>query len=338
MKKLIALALAGLLCVSKAYGQPACDKVVYVGSWNIQWLGNAKAGKRKPQKPADIASYLAVSKVDVLALAEISVTSRDSNGKARNQSLDEAFAIANSGAAKWQYELFAKREGARAPEDQWTGVAWNEASVAKVGGPWKLEARIDASKEESIKQRMNPPEAETVIFSRWPYAVKFSAGKGKTDFVVVPVHWKSNIGGAATAEARAYETELLVESLRKSPAAHGEEDFIILGDSNMLRADEDAANALKGAGLRDCNARDLGTHLSFKAGERGAPFDRIFVMGDQAETSATCPATGNGRNDLDFKLVRAAEWRQGVTNSQFRNRLSDHLLVRTGICVVADDD
>jgi hypothetical protein len=48
--------LAGLLAVVWAAEVSAatCERVIQVGSWNIQWLGNAKAGGRKPQKPQAI--------------------------------------------------------------------------------------------------------------------------------------------------------------------------------------------------------------------------------------------------------------------------------------------
>jgi len=337
MKKMLisALLVTGLGALQ---AQPACERVLYVGSWNIQWLGNAVAGKRAPQNPSELASYIAASKVDVLALAEISVTSRDAKGRASSKPLDDAFIIANQSGSKWRYELFHKRDGARAPEDQWTGVAWNEAAITKTGGPWKLDVSIDLAKEDAIRQKMDKPEPDTIVFSRWPYAVKFSAGQGKTDFVVVPVHMKSNIGGAATAEARTYEAKLLLEAFGKLKPEQRDQDLIILGDTNMLVANEPAAAELKAAGLRDCNAGDIGTHLTFQKGEKSAPFDRIFVMSAQPETSGSCPKAGIGKGAMDFKVLRPEDWQPGLSGSDFRKRLSDHQLVRAGVCAMADDD
>ena len=126
--------LVGLLACSTAIGfaqQPPqqCERVIHVGAWNIQWLGNATAGKRTPQAPQDVASYIRASRVDILALEEISVNRKTTGGKPRNSELDRAFASLNGPAAKWRYELFEKRPGARAPDDQWTGIAWNAAVV-----------------------------------------------------------------------------------------------------------------------------------------------------------------------------------------------------------------
>lgn len=197
---------------------------------------------------------------------------------------------------------------------------------------------MDSKREDAIRGKFDKPEASTVILSRWPYAAKFSAGPGKTDFVLVPVHLKSNIGGAATAEARAYEVELILEGLKNIQTQHADKDLVILGDSNMLLANEAAGTAFQSAGLKDCNAKDVGTHIGFRKGQKWAPFDRVFVMADQPETKASCPSSGDGKGPLDFKIVRPTDWKEGTTPSQFVKALSDHMMVRTGICIQKDDD
>jgi predicted extracellular nuclease len=315
-----------------------CHHLLPIGAWNLQWLGSAKAGHRKAQAPEDIASLLQFAAVDILAMEEVSATGQDAQGHARNDTLDAVFAQLNQAGAQWAYALFPKRDGARAPQDQWTGLAWNAAAVTPVAGPVRLEARIDAAREDAIRQRLDTPDANTVVWSRWPQAMKFSAGKGLSDFVVLPIHLKSNIGGEATAQARAYEAELIVQGLAHLPAALRDEDVIILGDSNLLQADEPAAQTLQQAGFKDCNARDIGTHLSFRKGEKRAPFDRIFVKAAQPETAGTCPADGKGQGPRDFKVIKPQDWQADISNSQFQQRLSDHLLVRTTLCVMKDDD
>lgn len=314
-----------------------CEQVLYVGAWNIQWLGNPKTGKRPAQAAQDVASYIATGGTSVLSLAEITATSK-SSGLSRNQTLDEAFALLNAKGSKWQYRLFEKRAGARDPDDQWTGMAWDESKVNLAGGPWKLDVTVDEKKEEAIRAKFDKPEASTIILSRWPYAAKFSAGPGKTDFVVVPVHLKSNIGGASTTEARRYEVELILQGLAKLKDQHKDNDLIVLGDSNMLAAGEAAGLALQSAGLKDCNSRDLGTHIGFVKGQKWAPFDRVFVMASQPETAGSCPTNGNGNGPMDFKIIRPEAWKADTTPSQFIKSLSDHMMVRTGICVIKDDD
>lgn len=138
--------------------------------------------------------------------------------------------------------------------------------------------------------------------------------------------------------ARQYEIELLLEGLSGLRSQHSDGDLMVLGDSNMLSADEPAGKLLANAGYRDCNTRDLGTHLPFRRSDRAAPFDRIFLSPTQPETSASCLPKSTGKQPLDFKVVRPTEWQEGTTNLQFRKALSDHLLVRAGICVRKDDD
>lgn len=77
-----AVLAAVLVVASSVWAQPVpqCKRVVNVGSWNIQWLGNAKAGKRKAQDTGDIAAYVTAGRVDVLGLAEISATSNSGSG------------------------------------------------------------------------------------------------------------------------------------------------------------------------------------------------------------------------------------------------------------------
>jgi predicted extracellular nuclease len=336
MRASLLAALAAIPLSSPASAD--CANPLYVGAWNIQWLGNANEGKRKDQAPEDIASYITTAKVDVLALEEISAM-KDDSGKPRNKPLDAAFAILNSGGkTQWKYVLFGKREGARAPDDQWTGVAWNAERVQIEGEPVKIEMTIDAAKEKEIASRFDKPEENTIIWSRTPYAVKLRAGKGNTDFLIVPVHMKSNIGGKATEDARAYEATLLAEGLKKLQEKDPEKDIIILGDSNMLTSSEAGAKVFLDMGMKDSNARDIGTHITFRKGEKPAPFDRIFLMKDQPETKDSSPETGNGSGQMDFKIVRPAEWRPGIKPSDFRELLSDHMLVRTAICVGPDDD
>ncbi len=332
------MALSGMGPVQAA---APCHHLLTVGAWNLQWLGNAQAGRRKPQSPDDIASMIALSGVDILALSEVSATEgtvASTGTSARNATLDAAFAQLNAAGAHWAYALFPKREGARAPQDQWTGLAWNAAAVTPVGGPQRLRATIDTAREDALRHQMDRDEPNTLIWSRWPQAMKFSAGPGLTDVVVVPIHFKSNIGGEATAQVRAVEAELLVQALRQLPASLHDPDTLILGDSNMLDADEPAGQVLARAGFKDCNARDVGTHLSFRAGEKRAPFDRIFVAARQPESADTCPLSGVGREPRDFKVIKPHEWQPDLKPSQFQARLSDHLLVRTALCVMKDDD
>ena len=99
-----------------------------------------------------------------------------------------------------------------------------------------------------------------------------------------------------------------------------------------------SGQVLSRAGFKVCNARDIGTHLSFRKGEGRAPFDRIFLSARQPESRGSCPLSGRGDDPRDFKVIKPQAWQPGITQSEFQQRLSDHLLVRTTLCVMADDD
>lgn len=339
--KTVAAVVAAVLFLGHQTGDaaPHCVRILQIGAWNIQWLGNPKAGKRAEQKPEDIAGYIKASGVEVLALSEISVTGKDAAGVPRNNLLDAAFDQLNASGASWKYVLLPKRQGARAPDDQWVGAAWNEQSVQEVGGPWRLEANIDLKREDTIRAKLKEPSPDTIIWSRWPYAIKFSAGKDLTDFVLVPIHLKSSTDGEVVgSEAREYEVKLLIEALVNAVPKIKDNDIVVLGDSNMLAATEPAGSAFAARGMKDCNSRDLGTHISFAAGAKNAPFDRVFVVSAEPETKDSCPSSGDGSQPLDFKIVRPSDWQVGMQQSEFRKRLSDHQMVRVGMCVMKDDD
>lgn len=120
--------LACSATISFAQRSPQNCERIQVGAWSMQWLGNARAGKRMPQAPRDIAS-IRTSRVDILAPDEISVNRTTAEGKPRNSELDAALASLDGPGAQWQYDVFEKRAGARAPDDQWAGIAWNAAAV-----------------------------------------------------------------------------------------------------------------------------------------------------------------------------------------------------------------
>jgi hypothetical protein len=329
------LALALSLYGEATSAEPPCPEILQVGAWNIEWLGRpAQRKSRIEQRAADVARYVGASGVDVLALEEISVTHRGADGAARNRTLDAAFAVLDADGASWAYRLFDKRAGARDPDDQWTGLAWNQRRVRAVGEPWKLPIEIDARREAKLRAALDGAGSGPLVLQRFPHALKLSAGERRSDFVLVPLHLKSNRGGeAATAAVRGYEIELVLAGLATTPAPR-DADVVLLGDTNVLTPGEPALAALRTAGFLDCNVRELKTFV----GRPGAPFDRIFLVAAQPETARSCPARGNGSQPLDFRLVRPTAWKPGATTREFVAQLSDHLLVRAGLCVRGDDD
>lgn len=259
-----------------------------------------------------IAEYIAGSGVDVLGLCEIDDT--DESEARRNDVLDTAFAVLNEEPDQdWQYELFSNKN----PNDktQLCGVAWNAKQVTREEDTFALT--IDDEEDD-----------EFYLWYRHPHAVKFRAGDQKTDFVVVPVHMKSNVRpsdperarGRTGAEFGAAQRLLEAEALlSQTPAIQeqfeGEKDIIILGDTNILDRHEEAIAKFKQAGFSDLNSEDAASFVRGKA-----PFDRIFVS-DQRE----------------FIYARQRILTD-TAPAEHEEYLSDHYLISTTFRVVSDDD
>ena len=153
--------------------------------------------------------------------------------------------------------------------------------------------------------------------------MKFSAGAGKTDFVLIPVHMKSNLVPPQNPTLdvmaqRAYEAKVLVERLPAVRAHFGnEQDLVILGDTN-IRMPRNRLWRRSRPPISGVSTRRMPRPMPHGA---AAPFDRIFVPVDQPE----------------FKYSR-----QYIVRAADANRheylVSDHFLVTTAIRVLADDD
>ncbi len=275
------------------------DEYIRVGAWNIQNLGDRAFG----QFPAALAEHLLLSGVDVLALSEIWDTD-DDPARITNRKLDETFERMNvESGHDWTYVLFPKRD----PEEvrQHVGVAWNRRKVRQVGEPFAV-----------------PVETPTIeTFRRTPYAIQFSVRTGATDFVLIPLHLKSNVqtpGMPPTVETRAGEAAALVAQLPLVRQHFGDQDLILLGDFNCLKADEPALQTFTAAGFLDLNNEDA---VTYRTTQYLSPFDRILVPEGQPEF----------RYSEQYILTPAR-------SRKHLNRYSDHFLILTALRVLADDD
>lgn len=309
---------------------PAPAPAVRIGALNIEWLGNpgsrAAPAKDLAQDPKDIAGYIRAGGVAVLALEEIG----DDDGAAAtrtNKTLDAAVAELNAGgSAQWKYRLFAKHPGSDTPDTQLTGLAWNEAVVTPV------KTADGAADEYRLKLTLPAGAADGVpgkpAFERWATAMKFSAGKGKTDFVVVPVHLKSNrpaVPGQDVVKLREVEAGMLLAALADLAARFADEDIVVLGDTNVMKATEAAVGKFTAAGFADLNAADV---PSYGAGSNRKPFDRAFVP--NAAGNAAAKEFADPRFDVfEHPALSAAD---------YRKKVSDHRMIRLTVGVSADDD
>lgn len=275
---------------------------ISLGAWNIQWLGNPEkrsgCAQNIRQTSDDIAMYIRTSGVDILALEEIGDT--DSSPQQRtNGTLDRAFHILNSSNNnEWTYLLFGKRD--QSQTTQLTGIAWNQKRVRRIGDPYRLQMTSTGSD-----------------FDRWATAVKFKFDNSKNDIVVIPVHLKANVGGNFAVQRRR-EANALINALNLVRERFDDEDIIILGDTNILNRSEAAVTRITSAGFVDLNDNDRGTTVG-----GAAPFDRVFVRGDQPEFSI-----------LNFDVYKLPD----AHANEFGLRLSDHYMVRILVRVMNDDD
>ncbi len=301
--RLLALVTVSLLTFQET---GICEEVnfVKIASWNIEHLGKRTPG----QRPIGLAEHIELIGADVIALQEIYDTDGDDSTKT-NESLDTAFGILNNREDRnWKYELFPKnpRSSARGRLRQLTGIAWNTKRIEKVGSTFRIEIEDDQDDDFNV-------------WDRYPHACKFSTGENKTDFVLIPVHMKSNVDGRDFgARQRALEVEGLLAKMGEVEDQFDDRDIVILGDTNVIRASERACELLSEAGYLDLNASDLPTYVG-----RRSPFDRFFVPRSQWSS--------------EFRYAR--QYALVASDSEAHDEyLSDHFAVVTVFRVRDDDD
>ncbi|MFM9962115.1 MAG: hypothetical protein ACKV2Q_12915 [Planctomycetaceae bacterium] len=282
---------------------------IRVGAWNIEWLGVAAnrtgTGKNVAQKPKELAKYLTESGVAVLALEEICDDDGDDDTM-ENKTLNDTFAKLNEGGvAEWKYELYPKKDADGVNQlNQHVGLAWNAKKVTKQG--------------DAYRPPVDDFHADYNLLERGVWAVKFSAGNDKTDFVLIPLHLKSNRGGpAVTSQQRAVEAGRITAILAHIEAQFDDKDIVLLGDINALNGAEPVVEKFADSGFRDLNSADEPTYHS------GAPFDRIFVKENQDEFA-----------DSELTVFREPD----RTDAEHRMQLSDHFMVICDFKVTADND
>lgn len=288
MMLLLLLSLAGLSQTGTRY--------LAIASWNIENLD----GERK-QDPDQLARHLALTGAQVIALQEIHHTGPGMS----NPRLERALAQLDG---DWDYRLFPNKppnEKARL-----CGVAWNNKAVTPVGESFRIPIADD-------------PNDDFPIWHRHPHATKFqSATSGKTDFILISIHQKSNGRPRGkdeffTRRQRALEGRTLMEALPTVQKHFGDEkDVIIVGDTNCLDVAEPSLASYRGGGLRDLNLLDHNTHL-----KGSAPFDRFLVSQDQPEFAHS------------YQMVLSPTDRRS-----HEERVSDHYVILTQMELMDDDD
>lgn len=277
----------------------AAEDYIKVASWNIENLGSSDSR----QSPAALAQHIQLMNPDVIALQEIYDTNFDTDIRT-NEVLDRALAIVSELPGQdWTYELTEKKNPSE--YKQLVGVAWNRARLSKVGVTYKIDVQD------------NPGDGFDV-WKRHPHAIMLSAGDGKTDIVVVSLHMKSNVGCGDTCDEwrREEASELVSQIPAISSELSGEQDIILIGDTNMRGTWEAGHQLIIDAGFHDLNSEDTATYVG-----RDSPFDRIFVP--------------QGQNE--FRWSRQYVLSPGRPGNH-ENALSDHHMIAAMVRIMDDDD
>ena len=270
-------------------------RYIHLGSWNVEHL--SKRGGREENIYA-LTEHIEMASLDVLALQKIYVTHTE-DGNRKNNELDGVLKLLKEHTDEnWRYEIFENRD----PDDQsqLCGIVWNSSVLDRLA---TLKIPVEHSNDGDR------------LWDRTPHAVKFKF-KHKTDFAVVPLHMKSNYGGASPAmRIRKKEAETLISKLSAVRQELKELDIVLIGDTNCLTSSEPALEILANAGFEDLNEADARTFVS------GAPFDRVFVP----------------ENRKVFLYSR--QYIMVSANPDDHDKyLSDHYLIKTVLKIRRDED
>lgn len=273
-------------------------RYLHIGSWNIEHL--SKIGDRKENIFA-LTEHIEMATLDILALQELYVTHKQA-GERRNRDLDGVAKLLKEHTGdSWTYEIYQNRR--KNDKSQLCGILWNSSVVRKIGKAYRipvLHSKIEGS----------------FLWDRAPHAVKFKY-KNKTDLVLIPIHMKANSGGATKAKKMRHKEALtLIDNMNNIRNEHGDNDIVILGDTNFLRGYEKAAEVFTDNGFDDLNESETGTFVGGRS-----PFDRIFIPTDQREFAYS----------RQYIMVSA--------NPDDHDRwLSDHYLIKTVVKIREDDE
>lgn len=287
-------------------------RYVHVGSMNIEHFG--REDDRAENKFA-IAEHIEMSGVHVLALQELYVTNDIQDGGARleNSFLSDALSLIRDHTGDvWEYEIFRNRNAN--DRSQLCGIAWNTSRVKKLAPAFKID----------LPKKVQEGDLTLNLWDRRPHAVHFRALPGEdsgvelTDFVVISLHMKSNVGPRRQVmRTRAHEVIELMNQCGAIEQEFGEKDLIFIGDTNCKSRNEDAIQAFVDAGFEDLNTDDIST---FYRGS-DAPFDRIFVPAD--------------RRAFTYSRQYVLRSASPLAHDRF---LSDHYMIKTSIVVRRDMD
>ena len=254
-----------------------------VGTWNIRWFGDPEKGK---QKVEDLAKYISKAKVKLLVLQEV----------CSERELKKLCLKLSTKGQRWQSLILPNRISN--DTSQRCAIIWNNRKLQTVGSAYKIP----------LEKKKN----EQHFWHRHPHAVKFSCGKGLSDFVFIPIHMKAYADKAAQ---RQRELKLLYFSLKNIVRNFNDNDLIILGDTNLSNHEKLPLSSLKAL-----NKKLLATSPKSKF-HKSSALDKIIVQPQEPESRSA-----------NFNIHKT------VNDYWHRKTLSDHFLVFTDLTIMKDDD
>ena len=306
-----------------------------IASWNIEHLSGSPRAERR-QSAYALADHIEMAGVDLIVLQEIYVTSANekvrlfekspviktsahAESRGRNSDLDVVCHLLKEHLdTTWQYIILPNRD----PKDdsQLCAAMWNTSRL-----------RLN----KTLPLNVSHLDGEDRLWDRRPHLLSFisdiqvwrrsAAGKWKQQkesrtISVVPLHMKSNVGGATKNRlVRAKEAKTLCDAI---DTVRGEENFdpslMLLGDTNILRNDEPALETFVTRGFVDLNNNDSTTFWSKDFGE--SPFDRVFVA--------------EGRPEFRYTRQYVLRSSDLLLHDRF---LSDHYMIKVSVKDYIDD-
>ncbi len=272
---------------------------VRVGTWNMDYWEPHKLCGAKAKLPENMAEYIADANVDVLAMLEVSSSGTNKLGELTSASLDKVFSSLNKiTSEEWKYRIFKNKTDFNLR----VGIAWNEQKIEMV-----------ADYLVPVKHKVETPKMR--LWVRPPHAIKFSVKNSSTEFIVIPIHHKSNREGDCS-EKRYFESCELARAIPKIKEVLKNDNIIITGRIFENHSEIGATKYIN-AGLIDLNPDDKITAYNRMS------LGRIYVSQGKPEFA---------KRNFD---VLEKKWldKNNLNYRDFRKLYSDYYLFSTDIII-----
>lgn len=285
-------------------------KIEFVATWNMKWLGEAE-GKNldKESNVKKYVEYIKNSKASLIAVQEIGAHYLNKNGKVINAYLDLIkISLSSEGSGDWEY-MIDYVNGSQRLGFFYDRKVWDvkPVKILKLGKPFG--------------GRLRKPFVANATYKKNNANVTFS---------VVNVHLKA-MKGAKHAEKRAKQMKVLGEYIKNNPSVF-DNDIVICGDFNIFSIDGETVDAgLTNNGfvyVKDSESTNIYNDNPEKKFKPMGIFDRFYINLDfSKEVESAKSIVGND------ELVDAMEKYANGDYKDFRENLSDHLLVKLAVDV-----